>query len=181
MTKLLGIILAGVTLLAPLSIQAQLGGLGKAVGGKVTAESLNADITAGMDFFLEASIYYSKAILPEQEAAKKEAEFRQLMGTTNSKALTTASEQIRTKAEELAKAGVKLDKEAKDLIKNGDKELRKGVTKWAVLGGALAIAATSGGEDAALAVAIPVAEQAAKDLPEIKKMGDAIKALNKIK
>ncbi len=181
MKKLLGIILAGATLLAPLSIQAQLGGLGKALGGKVTAESLNADVTAGMDFFLEASVYYAKAVFPKEEAAKIEAELKQLKGTTDSAALANPTDKIRTKAEELAKAGQKLDKEAKDLVKKGDKEFGKGVAKWAALGGALAIAAKNGGEDAALVVAIPVAEQAAKDLPQIKKMGDAIKALNKIK
>lgn len=159
------------------SVNAQLGGLLK----KVSAGGLTGDVASGMDFFLEAQKHYVDALFPKEEASKMKADLDALKGKIGSQSFLTNSEKLKTKAEELSKDGKKLSDEAKAYIKKGDAEFAKGVAKWVALGASLAMAAKDGGKDAALLTAIPVAQQAVKDLPQIKKMSDAISALNKIK
>ena len=180
MKKTLVMAVIALLTLAPNATQAQLGGLGK-LGAKVTAESLSGDVTCGMDFFLEAAVYYTSAVFPKSEAAIKAKDFADLKGKSDSAAFATLTTGIADQADKIAKEGKKLDADAKEAIKKGDAEFAKGVAKWAVLAGSIAMAAKDGKPDAALAAAIPVAQQAVKDLPQIKKMSDAMKALKKIK
>jgi len=180
MKKTLVIAVIALLTLAPNATQAQLGGLGK-LGAKVTAESLSGDVTGGMDFFLEAAACYANAVCPKEEAASINADVVKLKGKPDSASLAEVTTKLREKIEAKSKRGEKLDAEAKEWAKKGDAEFAKGVAKWAILGGSIAMAAKDGKADAALAAAIPVAQQAVKDLPQVKKMSDAMKALNKIK
>lgn len=168
---------AGLLLAAPNPTHAQFGGLLK----KVTADSLNAELFGGLDFFAKAQVYYTKALLPAEEAKKIEAELQSNDNTVKHKALSAASNRIEEVAKEMKAKAQKLSKEAQELVSKGNKEFSKGVAKWGAIGGMLASAAKDGGKDAALTAAIPVAQQMIKDLPQIKKMNDAISALSKLK
>jgi len=180
MKKLGAFIPLAVALLFTTVAQAQLGGFGKSLG-KVTEESLKGDVIGGMDFFINAAGHYGNALFPKEEAAKHKAELDALRGKPNSSAFAAATDKFKVRGDELLKAGTALSAEAKGNIKKGDAEFAKGVIKWAALGGSLALAAKDGGKDTALLAAIPVAQQAVKDLPQIKKMSDVMSALNKIK
>jgi hypothetical protein len=161
--------------------QAQFGGLVGGLVKKVTAESLTADGFGGLDFFAKAAEQYSNALLPAEEAKKLEADLKSNDKSVVKKAVITASTRLEEVAKEKKAKAEKLSKEAQELVKKGNGEFSKGVAKWVLVGGALALAAKEGAKDAALVAAIPVAQEMIKDLPQLKKMNDAISALSKLK
>jgi hypothetical protein len=167
-----GFFLAGTT-----HTQAQFGGLTK----KVTAESLNTDAFGGLDFFAKAAGFYADAIIPSTKLAKIKADLEVADPKIRQKALATANEELLKAADAQVAKGEKLSKEAQEFVKQGDGEFKKGLTKWGAVGVSLGLAAKAGGEDAALVAAIPVAQEMIKDLPQLKKMSDAMSKLKKLK
>ena len=95
--------------------------------------------------------------------------------------MATANEELLKAADAQVAKGEKLSKEAQEFVKQGDGEFKKGLTKWGAVGVSLGLAAKAGGEDAALVAAIPVAQEMIKDLPQLKKMSDAMSKLKKLK
>lgn len=130
------------SMLIPMGLQAQLGGLLK----KPTAAGLLGDVTSGMDFFNVAAKHYSDALLPKEEAAKLKAEVDALQGKSDSKALSEISGKLQKAADEKLKAGKTLDAEAKKHVQDGQAAFTKGLAKWAGLAAALALAAKDGGQ-----------------------------------
>jgi hypothetical protein len=154
---------------------AQIGGVAK----KPTAESINSDLFSGLDFFAKAAVHYAAAVLPTQKAMEYRAKLEASTKEKQSSAIAEFSGELTVIANRMREEMQSLSQEALESINKGDAEFKKGLAKWAVVGGAIALAAKQGGQDAALATAIPIAQEMLKDLPAIKGMGDAMSDLRK--
>jgi hypothetical protein len=163
--------IATAALLLPLKSQGQLGALGNA-GGTVTAESLNADLSGGLEFFAKESEGYRSRI----DLALKDKKLEEASGIQKEQL-----KELNDAIDKAVKENKPLTEAQKKLVKEGQAEAAKGVAKWAAVGASLAMAAKSGKSDAQLATAIPAAQQLIKDLPDIKNMISTINKLSKIK
>jgi len=180
-------LVAAAALLLPLTTQGQLGGLKiPGVGaGTVTAESLNTDLSGGLDYFAKANSKFMEAVGLKTQSAAYEARIKAAL---DDKKLEEASGIEKEQRKVLSDAVDKLVEEnkpladgQKKLVKEGQGEAAKGVAKWGAVSASLAMAAKSGNSNAQLATAIPAAQQMLKDLPDINKMLSTINKLNKIK
>ena len=180
-------LVAAAALLLPLTTQGQLGGLKiPGVGaGTVTAESLNMDLSGGLDYFAKANSKFMEAVGLKTQSAAYEARIKAAL---DDKKLEEASGIEKEQRKVLSDAVDKLVEEnkpladgQKKLVKEGQGEAAKGVAKWGAVSVSLAMAAKSGNSNTQLAAAIPAAQQMLKDLPDINKMLSTINKLNKIK
>jgi hemoglobin-like flavoprotein len=182
--------LIGVTLISSRAFAGfGLGDIAKGAAVTVTAESLNADLNGGSDFFASACTHYANAlgiatnlgpVIAQINA--KNAEASQTTG-----AYKNVTKGIQEAAAEVIKNKTPLTKEQMAEIQLGRDDMAKGITKWSAVGVALGVAASQkGSKDAALAASIPVATELLKELPSIKtlsstmsKLSDAQKDINK--
>ncbi len=158
--------------------QAQLGGLTKSLTGTVTAASLNGDLTGGLDFFAKANDHFLTALVPAEKAQAIREKLKSEDQKDRSQAVKDSTALIKESAEAQLAEKKPLDDKAKAEIALGQKEIAKGITKWAAVGVSLGMAAQKGGGDAALVAAIPVATEMIKDLPALTAMNAIIKKLN---
>ena len=168
-------IAAAAALLLPLKSQAQLGGLSKiagGAGGNVTAESLNTDLSSGLEFFGKANSKFMEAVGLKEKSADYNSRIKAAL---DEKKLAEASAIQKEQRKELEDGIDKLVKEnkpltdaQKKLIKEGQGEATKGVAKWGVVGASLTMAGKSGKTDAQFATAIPAAQQMLQDLPDAR-------------
>ena len=151
------------------------------VNMEVTAASLLADSTGGLDYFKKALTYYELALSPAKDAAETSASLKQSVENQGEESIAVRSKKVAEISAQRIAEGKALNEDQKKLIDAGAAEYKKGLVKWAVVAGALVIAAKNGAKDEALIAAIPVVAAMIKDLGTLKEMQTVIKKLNKLR
>lgn len=156
-------------------------GLGGA-GSPLTLEQLNGDLDGGLNFFKNAYLKFSQALLTAEQSQEVKARLEVAGGNERAAALGVLKE-CGSQLDEAIKLRIQqhtmLTEDENRLIGEGRAEVGKGIAKWTAIGAAISLTALKKPE-AAVAAALPAASELLRDLPLIVKTIGMVDKLNEV-